>query len=200
MSSNVQQLKDRPPYVRFGYQQVEDREASIKAGSFITRDVAVAFITPQGSKDCIERNVDEWFAQLQKDVNENRLPREWYQEFKGAFDMWKSGQEIPVNGTPLLTWPVASPSVVRALTAIGCRTVEDLAVANEETITRIGMGARALKQRAVDWLAEAAGPGKINAEMSKLRADNSNLKVRNEQLEQRLTVLEAQAQAQKTTT
>lgn len=195
--SGLQQLKDRPPYVRFGYQQVEDRAASLEAGSYITKDVPIVFITPQGSKDCIERVVDDWFAQLQRDVAEGRLPREWFAEFKSAFEMWKDGQEIPVNGTPLLTWPVASPAVVRALTAVGCRTVEDLAAANEETISRIGMGARALKQRAVDWLAQAAGPGKVNAELSALRAENANLKVRNEQLETRLAVLEAGAAAGK---
>ena len=62
----MQVAEARPPYVTFEAVAVEDRAASIEAGYYKTRDVDFAFITPQGSKDRIERNVKDWFEQLEQ--------------------------------------------------------------------------------------------------------------------------------------
>ena len=75
------------------------------------------------------------------------------------------------------------------------RSVEDLAAANEEVLARIGMGGRALKQRAVDWLTSAGSTGKASEELSALKASNENLQARNEQLETQLRELAAKVEA-----
>ena len=185
----------RPPYVSFEVRSVEHRAASIEAGHYKTRDEDFAVITPQGSKDRTERVAKEWFAQMEEQVQQQRMPGEWLRQFRGAFDMWKAGKELPLNGTPILTWPVLSPSQVRSCIDAHVRTVEDLAVANEQTIAQIGMGGRALKDKAVAWMTTAKGTGKVTEEMAALRASLADANDRNEKLQAQLTALAAKVDA-----
>ena len=185
----VQQLEERPPFVRFEVRAEEDRQASLEAGHYVGRDVHYALITPMGSKDCIERKADEWFDKLKQDVAEGRCPREWLAAFKEIYKEWCEGREAPVNGTPITDWPPVSPSQVKTLLSLHVRTVEDLAAANEEVLSRIGMGGRALKQRAVDWLTSASSTGVASGEITALKAQNENLQARNMQLEAQLKEL-----------
>jgi hypothetical protein len=181
----------RPPYVVFETKAVEDREESIKTGHYMTKDIDFAVITPQGSKDRIERDAREWLANLQDQVREGRLPREWAKEFNDSYIAWKEGREIPLTGTPVLTWPVASPAQVKSLLDLRVKTVEDLALANEETISRMGMGGRALKDKAVAWLSSARSTGKTTEELAALQAKASDLESRNATLEKQLKELTA---------
>lgn len=191
----VQKLEERPPFVRFELRAEEDRAASIEAGHYVGRDTAYALITPMGSKDCIERKADEWFTKLKQDVSEGRCPLEWFDYFKRLYADWTEGLETPVTGTPIADWPPASPAQVKTLQGLHVRTVEDLAVANEEVLARIGMGGRALKQRAIDWLESASSTGKVSGELSSLKAANANLLARNEQLETQVRELAAKLEA-----
>lgn len=159
----------RPPYVTFETKGQEDRAASIEAGHYIAKDVDYAVITPQGSKDRIERQVDDWFAQLAQQIAEGRMPAAWLVAFRESYKAWKEGRELPLNGTPILTWAVAAPHQVKALLDARIRTVEDLAQANEETISRLGMGGRALKDKAVSWLTSAGSTGKVTEELAALK-------------------------------
>ena len=191
----VQKLEERPPYVRFEVRAEEDRQASLDAGHYVGKDVHYALITPMGSKDCIERKADEWFDKLKQDVSEGRCPREWLAAFKEVYKEWCEGREAPVNGTPITDWPPVSPSQVKTLLSLQVRTVEDLAAANEEVLGRIGMGGRALKQRAIDWLTSSESAGKASGELSSLKAANENLQARNTQLEAQLKELAAKVDA-----
>ncbi len=185
----------RPPYVTFEYRAEEDRAASIEAGHYVSKDVPFVLVTPMGSKDRHESPADEWFARREQDAAEGRFPREWLSAFKGAFAEWKAGREIPLNGTSVANWPVASPAQVKMLLDLKVRTVEDLAEANEETLNRLGMGGRTLKQKAQDWLASANDMGKVSEQLAGLRADNEALKQRNEQLEKQLREVIPQLEA-----
>lgn len=181
----------RPPYVTFEIRPIEDRQASIDSGYYQTKDVDFAIITPQGSKDRTERNAQEWFEQLEQQCQQGRFKREWLAAYKGAHTAWKEGREIPLNGTAVLTWPVLSPSQAKQCIEHGIRTVEDLAAANEETIGRLGMGGRALKEKAVSWLSAAAGNGKVTEELTALRVANKDLAARNTELDKQLKELAA---------
>ena len=187
--------EDRPPYVTFETRAEEDRDASIAAGHFVARDVDFAIITPIGSKDRIERPVADWFAKLSGDVAEGRFKSEWLMAYRGIYRDWKDGTESPLTGTDIKNWPVASPAQIKNLIELNVRTVEDMAAANEEVINRIGMGGRALKQKAADWLTSAGGPGKTSEELAALRTDNEGLKARNESLEAQMKELSAQVKA-----
>lgn len=190
--------KARPPYVTFETRAIENRNASIEAGHYVTKDVNFVIITPQGSKDRIERIADEWFVKLTDDVRSGRFEQAWLTAYKEAYKAWKEGKEIPENGSAILNWPVLSPSQTQALIACNLRTIEDVATANEEAIAKIGMGGRALKQKAIDWLAAAKGLGKTTEELSSLKVANQGLETQNKQLleavadlQKRLTALES---------
>jgi len=179
----MQAAEARPPYVSFEVKALEDRTASIEAGYYKTKDVDYALITPQGSKDRIEREVGDWFSNLTQQTHEGRFPQEWLSHFKASYTAWKEGRELPLNGTPILTWPSLSPSQIKQCLDAKLRTVEDLAGANEEAVSRMGMGGRALKDKAVSWLSVAASSGKVTEELAALRVKAKAAETRNEQLE-----------------
>lgn len=183
--------ENRPPYVTFELRAVEDREASIKEGHYMAHDVAYAIITPQGSKDRIERVAKEWFTMLEQQVQSNRFPREWARAYKAAFEEWEAGNEPAVNGTDVKNWPVLSPSQLRACLELRLRTIEDVAAMNEESILRLGMGGRALKAKAQDWLDSAASIGKQVEGVAALRTAHDDLVLRNKTLEQQVKELQA---------
>lgn len=176
----------KPPYVMFTTKAIEDRNRTIESGRYAAKDVDFAVITPQGSKDQIERRVDEWFEKLENDTMQGRFEVTWLDHFKRAYDSWKKGKEIPVEGTPILTWPLLSPSQVQLLIECNIRTVEDLANCNEQAIASIGIGARNLKMKAVEWLKVANDSGKTTEAITALRSENDELKKTIESLSQRL--------------
>ena len=176
---NIEQFAKRPPYIQFGYEDLEDRAASIENGRYCTKPVAMVYITPPGSKDQIPRVATEWFAQIEDAASrrvDNAYPFDWIQGFKNQFAAWNNQEELPPDGTAIKTWPVLSPAERTTILQANVRTVEDLAAANEATLTLIGMGARALKQKAIDWLASANDIGKVAQELSALRAENEQTK------------------------
>lgn len=186
------EIKDaRPPYVEFVQVPEEDREQTIANGSLTYKDVDFAHITPMGSKDRIERRVTDWFELLEREVTAGRFPSEWFAQYKAAYEAWKSGKELPVVGTPLITWPVLSPAQLKTLVSLKLRSVEDLSQANEETLRRIGMGGVELKQRATNWLTSASG-GKIAEQLTALQIRLTQLEERNKTLEEQNTSLKAQ--------
>jgi hypothetical protein len=187
----MQAVEARPPYVVFETKGVEDREKSIETGHYVTKEIDFAIVTPQGSKDRIERNATEWLATLQQQVAEGRIPREWAKEYQESYKAWKEGRELPLVGTPILTWPVASPGQVKLLLDLRVKTVEDLANANEETISRMGMGGRTLKDKATAWLTSAKSVGKVTEEFTALQSRASDLEARNATLEKQLKELTA---------
>lgn len=189
-------LEARPPLVNFETRAEEDRNASIAQGSVVYRDVDYAIITPAGSKDRIEREVKDWFANLQDQVRQGRFNEDWFRYYKRSFESWKAEGEIPLEGTSLRNWPVITPAQVKSLLNWNVQTVEQLATANEETLSRLGMGGRSLKDRAVEWLrASGSEAGKQSAEIVNLRQELTATKAQNETLAQELSIMKAQLQA-----
>ena len=174
------------PWVEFRKVSEEDRQASVDAGTYIARDVDYAFITPAGSKDCIEKPVKEWFEQLAAQVENNRFPAEWLKAFRTRYESWVESGEIPVQGTSVKNWAVASPSQIEMLLKVNVRTVEQLAVANEEVISRLGMGGRNLVEKAKAYTQQR------ESGVGKLAEENANLKQRLEQSDLVTAELKAQ--------
>jgi hypothetical protein len=133
-------------YVRFERRPIEDRNASLRNGHFTTVDVDYAVITPPGSKDQIPREVKSWFAYLDQQTLEERIPVEWVDKYKLAYEKWKKGEEIPLDGVAIKGWGLLSPAQQVNLIALGIQTVEQLADLNEEMKGRIGLGAVAQGQ------------------------------------------------------
>lgn len=186
---------DRPPYVQFEVQSVEDRGASLQQGHYITKDVVFAVVTPAGSKDRIPRQADDWFAQLEQQVQEGRFPREWLNHYKAAYDAFKSDREPPLHGTSIRYLTVLSPAQVQLCLNFSVRTIEDLAAANEETLGRLGMGARMLKQKAIEWLESSKTVGQQVEKITALQQRNTDLeelvKIQGEKIAALTTQVEA---------
>lgn len=190
----MEEQKARPPFVRFETRPIENRTASEEAGHYMADDVDFALVTPVGSKDTVEHRVEDWFRNLREAVKQERFPNEWLAAYERSYEAWKHGQEVPEEGIPITDWAKPSPSQVKILQAVGIRTVEDMAEANEETVMRIGMGGRALKQAARAWL-DSLDHGKVSAELENLRQRNKELEERDVEREAALKKLQDQVEA-----
>jgi hypothetical protein len=185
--------KARPPFARFEVRTIEDREASIASGHYVGKDVVYALVTPAGSRDCVEKPADEWITGLRDAVRDSRIPAEWPDAYQRALDSFIAGREDTTQGTPIKDWPSASPSQIRTLMDIGIVTVEHLAEANEETLSRIGMGGRALKEKAINWIINAE-KGVGVEEITALQQENKDLRLALDELMKKVEKLQEVAQ------
>lgn len=187
----------RPAYVQFEVRAVEDRTATLESGHFVAKDVIYALVTPAGTKDRLEKDAEEWIKSMEEGVSQERIPVQWLEHYRSALKMFKESREMPEVGTPVTSWPALSPSQVKLCLDANLRTVEEVAEATEEAITRLGMGARALKEKAKAWLDSSNTTGKVSAELESLRTANAALETRNTDLLERVKTLETQLEALK---
>jgi hypothetical protein len=137
-----------PPFVEFEEIEIEDREATLEKGEFVGIPVDMIKVHPAGSKDCVIRNYKEWLEQKKQDASEGRFPKSHLFMIQEQYQAWKRGIPKPTWGTPLKDWKHSTPQLLKAMGAVHISTIEELALANEETIKRLGMGARSLKAKA----------------------------------------------------
>lgn len=185
----------RPPFVRFEYRAIEDRNQSIEKGYWVGKDTVFALITPRGSKDVHEEVASEWLVKMAQEVREERFPHSWLEMFKQAHANFISGNDQVVNGLPLRDWPPIRPAQLRMCHAISIFSVEDLAAANEEALGGLGMGGRQLRDAAKSWLSAASSTGRVVAAQQALEASNSALHARNQSLEEQVRMLASRLDA-----
>jgi len=181
----VSERKERPAYVRFERVAKENKAKSLEAGHYVADDVDYALITPPYSKDEVRVKAKQWFENMEADVRNNRMPVEWQEGYIKQYRAWQNGQEIPLNGTPILGWGLISPAMQKTLIEMRVMTVEDLAAANDEGLRRMGMGALEHKNKAITWLATLKDKGSVALEAAQLRSENAILA-------DRVRVMEAQ--------
>lgn len=192
MSFAIQEA--RPPYVTFEERSEEDREATLANGRMMLRNVYFANIYPLGSKDCREVEVTEWFTNLKQKVANKQYPREWFEKHQADFEAFKSGQEPLPNGTHVKHWPQIDKATAMNLVSARILTVEDVAGMNQEAMSRVGMGAQTLKNKAENWI-KAGNSRKAAAELEKLQAENAALTTRLSSLEEQNRALAAKVDA-----
>jgi len=100
--------------------------------------------------------------------HKQRFPRHW------EFFERTQGRDNLESGTPLTQWPMLGPAQVAQLNAMQFRTVEQIAGASDELITRIGMAGGmspfALREKAVRFLQVAHDASSVDH--AKEEADN----------------------------
>lgn len=167
MISNLNTGGFRPPIVHFEERSIEDRTASLAAGSIQMRAIDYVILSQPGSKDTVETEAVPWLDELHKN---RAFDSSWVSRVKEHYKLWKAGHEITPDGTHIRMWAAIDKG--QADTLIGARilTVEDLANANEDSLRRVGIGARALQQKARAWLEAAQKTGKTAEELTLLRA------------------------------
>lgn len=85
---------------------------------------------------------------------------------KPAYEAWKAGQEIPLNGTPLSAWSGVNPQQADILKARDIKTIEDVAEMTDAHMSKIGIpDIRYLRDQAKAWVA-SKDTRKIEAEMA----------------------------------
>jgi hypothetical protein len=189
MSISLMQ-QGRPPYVRFENRAEEDRDATIKAQRLTMKDVNYAIIHSVGSKDTTEKPAEEWLAHCDLMASKGKWPAEWAAAHRKMFNDWLSGLEVVPVGFPVRQWAAITKAQAENLTLAGVLTVEDLAAANEQTLGKIGMGARQLKEKAQAYMDSTKG--NVGEELAALRAQVSDLMQSVGRLTEQKAELEAQ--------
>lgn len=168
--------EERPCYIEFELRAEEDRNASIEAGMPVYKDVEFAKLTPAGSQGTLvsekvvtEQLLNEW-------RNGNRRGDRPIPYYLQAYDAWKQGLEMPVNGSDVRHWPGVTPAQLKTCQEAGIKTVEDLANSNADGIRRLGMGGLALVKKAKIYLE--------NAETNKAAEEISALQIKIETMEE----------------
>jgi hypothetical protein len=182
---------DRKAYVRFELVPAEDKPASLLAGRYIAKDVEFALTSPPYSKDVVRQKVTTWLTTMEDNVRNDRLPRQWQDEYLADLAAWRKGQDIPLQGTAIRGWGVISPAQQENLIRINILTVEDLAGINDEGARRIGMGSLDLKNKAVAWLAQLTDKGPLTQEIASVKQENATLKASLATLEEQVKALVA---------
>lgn len=188
---------ERPPYVHFeAREHGVDAEATEATGHTVPRMVHFACITPHGSKDIVEKVAEEWLAQIQRLAIQGAYNPEWVKHFKSAFEEYKKGNELPREGTPVLTWQLGTTQSRKRLHELGITTVEDLAATPDTTLAMIGLDGRYLRDTARAWIAEGKEKGitakalaDANARIDDLVRINSEQVARIEKLENKLVAI-----------
>jgi hypothetical protein len=168
----INENPDRLPFVRYERRPVEDKAASLAAGHYVARDVDYALVTPPYSKDVMIHKADNWFKQLEVDIQNQRIPQQWVDLYKKAYAAWQNGQELPLDGIPIRGWGVISPAQQETLIKMHVLTVESLAAMTSEGINRIGMGGQEMKNKADAWLKQLKGKGAATLEIAELKKEN----------------------------
>lgn len=101
------------------------------------------------------------------------------EQYQLEYDAWKNGGKAPLRGTNIRQCDALTPEQIRTCERAHVLTVEDLAQASEQTIRTLGMGAREIKNKAVQWLSSHNSTGALFAENERL---NTMLAESNEQI------------------
>lgn len=165
----------RPAIVRFERVAVEDKVESLRLGRYVGKDVDMALITPQGTKDIFKKAVKAWLQSNIQAVAEDRLPRDWADHYEKQYEAFKNGQELPLNGTAIRGWGMISPAQQEMIIRCNLPTVEDLANAGGDVLRRLHIGGQELKNKAIAWLAQNEDKGAITQRMAALETKVTNL-------------------------
>lgn len=187
----MQELENRPVYIQFEVRAEEDRNATVEKGYPVYKDVNYVIVTPPGGHLTVEKIAEEWLEQKRGDPYHNL--------YQSAFESWIKGQDMPLSGTAIELCPAFSPAKVKQIRGAMIRTVEDLAEANETTISRMGMGGRGLKEAAVAWLKSAESTGKAAFTIEALQVENKQLSEENAELKELVGALQEQLKSKEAT-
>lgn len=159
--SMMPQEAGRPNPIQFEIRSIENREESQKAGHYVGEDVIYVRVHQPGqTTQVFEAKAESWI-ESKRNANDPH-----YDHYQRSLENFKKGHEAPVNGTAVKDWPPASPTQVKVLHSLNVFTVEDLADITETAIGKIGPGARALKQKAEQWIAVSESTGQITERLS----------------------------------
>jgi hypothetical protein len=179
-------------HVSFELRPEEDRSASMKSGHPVFLDAEVAVITMPGGSLVVDKFVTPELLNEWKNGTDRKPPSPFAVR---AYDAWKEGREAPVNGIDLKNWPGVTPAQLKMCQGVHVRTVEDLANADADTIRKLGMGAVALKDKAIAYI-DSADTNKNSEEVAALKVEMEALREALEKRDDQIAGLLEQAEAE----
>lgn len=170
--SGMTMMKEQPPFVRWEFVECGlNAEATKTAGRPVPAVKPFAFIMQHGSKDVVERDAEEWLAQIEQKAREGMYNQEWAERFRKQYEAFCKGQDLPPEGTPVRTWPAPNREQVIRLLAMGILTVEQLSAVPDSALSNIGLDGRHLRDLARNFIEAghgAAGLAKKVADLEEL--------------------------------
>jgi len=155
MSSNDTERNTARP--RFFKKPVQNKAASEKEGRPIFDEKEMVEVKFPGDKQTVAVFPVE-------DKHRKRWPKH--------YEAFQAGQERAAIGTPLEAWPILTSSRVAELKAMGILSVDEYADVTDGTLTKLGMNARAEREKARAFLAAAkdgASTAAMAAELARLK-------------------------------
>lgn len=140
------------PYVRFETLTIEDPVRTKAEGRMCYRDQVYAVCLVPGDRGDNSYKIDSFFERKTAEMRNGRVHPDWLAKWRSDYELYKQGQEIPENGTPIKGWKLISGAQQEELLRINIRTVEALANMSDDGIKNFGMGAIELKRRAQAWI------------------------------------------------
>ena len=136
----------------------------------------------------------EWFEQLDENLRAGRISQNYRDHCRKAFDVWRQKGEMPIDGTPIVTWNMISPAQQKQLLECDINTIEKAAEMTEDTMEQVGMGSRDIKRKAMAFVGADTAPEKQAADIVDLNTRLESERERNSSLEAKVADLEAMIQ------
>lgn len=143
-------------YPKFETRAVPDENASKEAGRTIYKDEDWVSLRVDANTT-VEKPAEEWFADMADKARNGKTDPITFEAYKKIYASFKEGKEAPLNGTDIRLWPQVTKAQAENLIQLGIRTVEDMAVADDNTIRRITHGGRDLQNKAKAYLESREG-------------------------------------------
>lgn len=110
----------------------------------------------------------EKIVRLQPNPVRNRPAAVEWRLIEAAYEAWKKGQEIPIDGTPIEAWPGCDQKLAEALKGRNVRTIEQFAEVPDHYLSGIPIpDLRRRQQLARDFLKAKEGQSQVAAELAK---------------------------------
>lgn len=105
------------------------------------------------------------------------------QRFGAHYQAFKQRTEVPVEGTPLIEWPLITRSLAEELAFHHVKTVEHLSTMSDNNIGKF-MGLNALKAKAIKWLEQAGEEAKVHELQDQLLERDERIATQGSQIEE----------------
>jgi len=197
MSIAFEEREERPAMISFELRPVELKAESLKAGKAIYADVEYVHVTPPYSRDIYVQQADKWFSKQKAGFKNGRIPKKFLDFWDEVRNRWRAGLDAPVNGTDIKNWSAITPSQTKMLIEARIYSIEDLANAPEDALSRIGMGGIDLRNKAQAYIKTATNGGALVLENAEQKKQIIVLQGSVSSLEERVKLLTAQLEASK---
>ncbi len=174
-------------HVTFYMDTVEDKNASAKAGRPIFEEVEMIKCQAAGDPKSVLVAPANSASSVRDAASNQRLT--YAQLHREPYEAFKAGIEFIGSGTPIKELPFINAAKTRELQALGIHSAEALSGLDGQNLTRLGMGARELKNQATAWLESANG----SADVTRFAAENAALKSQMEALQAQMAEMNGQA-------